>query len=636
MSNVLKADATVAEAYVEFDFFGSPHAEVWLTYKLAFDATSLAFWTANGSQPFAATRGTGAGHESAEVAFANPGSFSWILSTADSVAASVAANTWVTCELHAKSDGTVGFYFGGSLVVSGVYTNHTTLKYVEFGQTTTSDLVGSLGGVAYIDDVKVGTTRGASNIFADNFETGNLSAWSSTTGTVSVVSDPFTAAPPPCRVEVAFGQDALTAAPTYTEIGSSFTAVSTHRGRQYLTDRTEAGAADLAFVDATGELDPTNSGGAFYPMDPNAPARVSLRNAFTNLYVPIFTGLTQGCPQTVRAEGAALNRGSLPLVDLFSMLAIAEVPPGLDFITGGGTYTSSANTTGNTSYPEESVQDRIKAVLADAGVPSALTDIFSGNVNVQQVVYSPGYTILAVIQDAADAEFPGVANVFVDKYGVVAFRGRLSRSDTGPGNPYGVNTWQAGDQAAVTGNSNLATVALNDLVIDRDVAKVINNALFTPLGIADADVAGQLQIDSAGPPWPMGPRALTGQSLVNAGATAGTNIGNPLLETAMFGDFYVGNFKAAHTRISQATFRQVPGTAANAEAHWNLLCNAEIGDILAVTVAFPSGAGLSAEQYFIEGISYTILPGGDTPDVTMVLDLSPVYTYFPATWDPNA
>lgn len=37
--------------------------------------------------------------------------------------------------------------------------------------------------------------------------------------------------------------------------------------------------------------------------------------------------------------------------------------------------------------------------------PAALTDIFTGNVSVQSTVYPPRQTLLAVIQDAADAEF---------------------------------------------------------------------------------------------------------------------------------------------------------------------------------------------------------------------------------------
>lgn len=445
-----------------------------------------------------------------------------------------------------------------------------------------------------------------------------------------------------CHVGVAYGADSLANSPTFTDVSSYVTGFSTRRGRQYLTDRTEAGTADVRFVDTDGKLDPTNSAGTFYPMDPNAPARIQLRNAFTGSYVTIFRGLIQGCPQTIRADGAPIDRGSIPLADLFSLLALKELPPGVDFdvLASPGTYPAGAppqgtNTTGNITYAEQTVQDRMYAILADVGFPSGLLNIFDAGARAQQMTYSPGYTALAALQDTADAEFPGVANIFVDKAGILSFRGRLSRSDTGGGNPYGVNTWQCGDTAAVSGDSSLASLAHGDFVIDRDVAKVINNALFTPQGIADADIAGQLVVDSTSITQ-FGPRAITGANLITAGATAGPYAGDPLGETLMFGQFYVDNFKAAHTRIVQATFRPVPAGAANASAHWNLMCNAEIGDILEVTVTFPHGDGFTAEDYFIEGISYELQAAGDNPDVTMTLDLSPTYSTFPTGWDPNA
>lgn len=48
------------------------------------------------------------------------------------------------------------------------------------------------GEVYYNDNVRVGTTSGGTDVFADDFESGGLTAWTSTTGSVSVVSDPGT------------------------------------------------------------------------------------------------------------------------------------------------------------------------------------------------------------------------------------------------------------------------------------------------------------------------------------------------------------------------------------------------------------------------------------------------------------
>ena len=434
-----------------------------------------------------------------------------------------------------------------------------------------------------------------------------------------------------CKVKVAYGSNALASSPTYTDIANMCHRITTHRGRQYLTDRTEAGTAQIEFADKTGLMDPTNASSAFYPINPNCPAQLQLLNPTTGSYVTIFQGLTQGCQQTVLDSGARVNRGTIPLVDLFSLLALQEVPPSTDFASGG-TGSKSANTTGNITYVEETVQDRIKTILADCGVPSGQTDIYSGNVRVQQTSYSPGYTSLAAIQDAADAEFPGVANFFIGADGRANFRGRMARFDPGS---YESHTWTVGDTAYVAAHpSNSALVALADFSIDRDVTKVINNALFCPRGITDADVAAQLVYDATSITT-YGSRSLSGMDLINAGATTGPNAGDPLAECQMFGTFYVANFKNPQTRIANITLRPVSLSAANASYHWNMVCNIEIGDMIVVHVDTPYGTGFGGDEYFVEGITHTLELSGPVPNITVLLDLSPAtyYTTMPPGWD---
>jgi len=438
----------------------------------------------------------------------------------------------------------------------------------------------------------------------------------------------------PCQVKVAYGSNPLASSPSYHDITSFCTGIQTRRGRSYLTDRTEAGTCEISFVDKTGDLDPTNVSGAYWPMDPNCPAQVYLRNPVTDNLVQIFQGQVQGCPQVISANGSRANRGTIPLVDLFALLALKELPVSVDF-DASDTGANTSNDTGNTTLAEQTVQDRIKAILADAGVPSGWTDIFTGNVRVQQTTYSPGYSVLAALQDAADAEWPGVANLWVSSTGIVSFRGRLARFDSGPGNPYGIHTWKVGAAANVASDPTMALLAHDDFVIDRDITKVINNALFCPRGIADDAIKNQLVYDATSMD-DNGPRSLTGMDLLTAGGTTGTvNEGDPLAETLMFSQWYVDNFSDPQTRIAQATFRPVRPMAANASAHWNFLCNAEIGDVLDVNLQTPRGVGFVGAEYFVEGISYQIELGGQIPNVVMTLDLSPGanYTTAPPHWD---
>lgn len=437
-------------------------------------------------------------------------------------------------------------------------------------------------------------------------------------------------------VAVAFGEDAYEDSPTWARLdadpylsdGLRISGWTVKRGRSYYTDRTEAGTASIDFIDTGGVLDPTNSTGPFYPMDPNCPFSLSLYDPTRSSWTRVFTGMVQSMPQSLDiSENFAT--GQLTASDLMALLAIAEVPPGIAYAAqtaGSYSASTSSNAIGDTTYAAQLVDDRIRAILADAGVPSALTDIFSGNVSVQACVEPPGASILEMLWNAADSEFPGLANCYVSKDGKFTFHGRLARFN--PTDPtYGINTWHLGDSAAVAAHSSWARIS--GLSYDRDVAKVINASLFSPDNIADADIAAQLASDATSV-LKYGNRAYSGSNLLTQGGVADGLDANE--ETALFGTYWVDNFKDAQTRITQLTATNPPPGAANASAQWLFLTGVEISDVVNITTTHPGGGGFSAEPYFVEGISYDVKPLGDADNpevrlVSMTLDLSPL-AYF--------
>ena len=66
-----------------------------------------------------------------------------------------------------------------------------------------------------------------------------------------------------------------------------------------------------------------------------------------------------------------------------------------------------------------------------------------------------GESILNVIHDAADAEWPGVANFYIDRYGVVCFHGRNARFDpaatAGTATHWDFHAWDLGMGGAQVG-----------------------------------------------------------------------------------------------------------------------------------------------------------------------------------------
>lgn len=433
------------------------------------------------------------------------------------------------------------------------------------------------------------------------------------------------------KASVAYGSDPYDSSPDWTVLdgvtGVSLPQTTTKRGRTYLTERTEAGEATLTFADRSGALDPTNTSSPLYPLDPNCPAKIELYNPIADNYVSIYRGFVQDTEPTLYSNSQGINRGQIPLADLFSLLAIDQIPPGLVYAAqtpGDYTAIKTAQSIGDTLYAAQNVGDRMRAILADAGVPSGLTDIFSGNVVVQATVVQPGYAVLSALQDAADAEFPYVANIYVDKTGIFTFHGRLARFNSGPDNPYGITTWQLGDAAAVAADTSKVLINAQNMQIGRPVDKIVNNALFLPQGIADRLIPGQLVADGTSISK-YGNRAIggTGQYLLTGGGVAGGDGLDALQECLTFGEFFVDNLAYPFTTVLSVVVTQINPRRSNGEAHWDFLCNVELNDVVEFYTTHIGGGGFDGAAFFVEGISYSFTPGNaGVPVLQCKLDLS--------------
>src|SRR4029077_6307479 len=124
---------------------------------------------------------------------------------------------------------------------------------------------------------------------------------------------------------------------------------------------------------------------------------------------------------------------------------------GDDFVDGNIVFNQDTNL--------DAVQTRIEKVLSQMGWPLTLTSIFTGNVSLQKTVYAPRSTVLQVITDACDAEWPDVANVYISgpthtvdgttdvAPGSVVVHGRAARFNPLDAH-YGIKRFLLGDDTA--------------------------------------------------------------------------------------------------------------------------------------------------------------------------------------------
>jgi hypothetical protein len=197
MTLVMQADGSSgADAYAEKDL-GSVHNDLWITIELGLDAASLAQWNSNFSWPGSVFLGFNAGHAATAETMAFDATDWTTGSGTPTGVPPVSAGAYLLCELHHQNLIASDLYVDTILACSGADIGNHGVRYVRVGQMSNAVFGPSL---SYIKSVAVGTTRGAHDLFYDNFASGTFAAWTTTSGDVSIVSSPFggyTPVPPP-------------------------------------------------------------------------------------------------------------------------------------------------------------------------------------------------------------------------------------------------------------------------------------------------------------------------------------------------------------------------------------------------------------------------------------------------------
>lgn len=441
----------------------------------------------------------------------------------------------------------------------------------------------------------------------------------------------------PVRVGVAFDDVALEPSPTWTYLTSGSSRVASYsidRGRQFEFDKTDAGTATVHVNDRDGTLDPTNSAGAYYgKIEPLLQIILDLWNPVLLEYQTRFRGWIEDFDYFVEPfthqdaddNTVGLTRLEIRCVDIFAILTAIEMQP-------DGTFGDAvpAASEGNVFFDNNDAQGRIDQVLGNAGIPTAFYVSFTLNVNMLESVYSPSENVLQVVQDAADAEFPTVSNVYTDRFGRLAIHGRLAKFDpagTAAGASAGAwdfTHWKAGDGQAVAA-SPTDTAHIRSFSYTRGLSMIRNSALCTPNGVDSADISSQYVSDATS----IGKYGIRSWSAENLFVDNGILTGNTgPQECLAFATFIVNNYKTPRNRITEISFKSIRPDAEGAEANWDLLCRADISDLMDVTIRGPGDASgsyiFNAESFFIEGVHEQATPAaGDYAAVTLSLDLSP-------------
>jgi hypothetical protein len=242
--------------------------------------------------------------------------------------------------------------------------------------------------------------------------------------------------------------------------------------------------------------------------------------------------------------------------------------------------------------------------------------IFSLNVDVNKTSYDPHDNALQALRDAVDADFPGIANAFSDRFGRVAAHGRLARftpddvADDAGTDAWPFHRWAAATRDDVTGLNPAAShqgsagrAQIREFSYNRPRTRIVNSYVAWPRADEDGNlfnqkmVAGLVRTDSTSVST-YGWHGQAAPDLIIKEHKTNGNTGAD--ECGLFGDFWIANYAIARKNIETITFKTIHPDDARAADTWALMTQIDISDIIHLYV---DEAGLDNVEFYVEGIS---------------------------------
>lgn len=419
------------------------------------------------------------------------------------------------------------------------------------------------------------------------------------------------------RVLVALADGPLVAEPTWTRYDNLSTSrcygFDCYAGRSSELDTTDTGTATVYYHDLAGVLDTDDLIGL--------QIMLQLYNPVAATWHPRWRGHIDDVDHNlVDVLGMPLANVGLICTGIFDYLG------GVKFLPGIMGDTPPAAMAGVVFYEDEPVNDRVTALMLDAGIDADMEVHTSGNVDLNETLYDPDDVILQALRDTADAEFPGgVANLYEDRFGRVVWHGRFARFD-----PEGTaadipGQWDFTRWDAATREDVVTDVAqVREFAYNRPRARIINSYLAYPREDENgatfnrALIPTLLKTDS-GSIAAYGYRGGEAPDLIIRAHKTNGNTGAD--ECEIFAQFYVTNYSAPRKAVQRVSFKSLASDDPRAAATWDLMCRCDISDAINLTI---DEAGLADVPFFVDGIGVECRMLNPTYDlVTVTPNLTP-------------
>lgn len=348
-------------------------------------------------------------------------------------------------------------------------------------------------------------------------------------------------------VEIGFGSGPLAASPSWTDVSTFVKSATWTRGRTSVQSDFAAGAGTVWFDNSAGEFYPWNTSGSYTPnVKRGVPIRIIATYDAQNY--PLFYGYVAAWPTPYPTGDEEL--AAAEIVESFAQLVGKDVTD---------------------SYDVETTDERVAALLDDAGWPAGLRDIGSGVTDVA-ALETEAENILDLLRACVEVE---QGQLFQAGDGDLTFLNRVAASSASSDATFGPD----GSELTYT-----------DITVIYDDDLLINEALVTDATLIEVQVTDSTSVSENGP--------STYEAL-------NEQIGTPPVALNV-AEWIVGKYKDVEPRIVGLTV----DPAGDPSNLWPEVLGRELRDVITVEASYPGSGAQLVQDVAVETLTHSFTAGG--------------------------
>ena len=194
------------------------------------------------------------------------------------------------------------------------------------------------------------------------------------------------------KVEIGFDSNPLDVSQSYTDVSAYVRNIETNRGRQHALDEFQTGTCSIVLSNLDDRFNPLNTSSPYYDaatgetkVKPFKKVRISA--VYDSTTYRLYTGFITGYPESFGGQGSD-STVRVQAVDLFKLLNLNTIGS-RGWLLGNTSRSLVGSARLGYADEQELSSARASRLLSAFGIPAADTTISTGDLQVQDLFFSP-------------------------------------------------------------------------------------------------------------------------------------------------------------------------------------------------------------------------------------------------------